>query len=987
MPSADPTTGLEIRLFGPFRVRVHSAPLPPLRTRKGQWLLALLALCYDQEIERSWLTATLWPDSSESQALYNLRRSLSDLRQALGARADCIQTPTLHRLRFDSAHCDLDIIAFKHALDGGDEQALEQAVALYAGPVLEGCTEAWVMAERATWEQAYVEALEKLAALALKHGEEARAVSYLRRVLRAAPLRETALRQLLSAQARQGELSEAVQTYRDFRLRLSRELNAQPAPETLALYRRIRREAQQSASPAPPAPEPSVFVSCPLPQPLTTFIGREEELEQIESLLMQTRLLTLTGTGGVGKTRLALRAAEELAPAFGGAVCFIELGTLTSPALIEQTLAAALEVPQTASLPLLQALLAHLRSLRLLLVLDNCEHLIAGCREIIAELLSNCPRLHVLATSRQALGMSGEAVLRVPSLSLPASDTLTSALSALENLLEASAALRLFIDRAALSRPSFRLTAQNAAPVAQICARLDGIPLAIELVAAYVRSLSVDQIASRLEANFRLLTRGETDRPSRHQTLTAAMDWSYALLSEEERRLLRRLSIFSGGFALEAAEAICAETGETVLEGLLSLLEKSLVVYEDQEGEGRYRLLETIRHYAAQKLAETEEEAALNLRHRDHYTTLAEEAARNLTGGEQVAWLTRLDRERDNLRGALDRGDPISRLRLAAALWGFWFIRGHFSEGQRWLEDALSQQTAQTAERGMALYGAGNLAMQQSDYAAAIGFLREAQAVHQALGDSQSAARDLNSLGAIAIQQGDLASARSLLEQSLILLRLSHNQHAIAQVLCNLGAVALALDDKERAKAFFEESLPLLHAQGAEPAAARCLSNLAIIAKEAERFTEARTLHQQGLEIHRRLGDSQGVAHVLSNLASLEMRMDNYAESETLFHQALPLWKELGDKAGIAYVLTGMAQLAGAQGAMERAARLFGASEALREAIHFPIPPLEREEYDRSVALAREACEEQKFTANWKSGQLMTLEQALDFAGQVHIHL
>ncbi|HZP83879.1 MAG TPA: tetratricopeptide repeat protein, partial [Chthonomonadaceae bacterium] len=750
--------------------------------------------------------------------------------------------------------------------------------------------------------------------------------------------------------------------------------------ETIALYRQIRQQAQQQTPPAPSIPAPPAPYTRPLPQPLTRFIGREEELEQIETLLTQTRLLTLTGTGGVGKTRLALRAAEELAPAFAEGVRFVELAALTSPALIPQTLAAALDVPESPGQPVFQALTAHLRARHLLLALDNCEHLLTDCARLVGELLQSCPRLHILATSRQALGLSGETVLRVPSLSLPASESLAVAPAGLDPLLQESSALRLFVDRAALSLPTFRLTPQNAAAVARLCTRLDGIPLAIELVAAHIRSLSVVQIADRLEANFVLLTRGGADRPTRHQTLSAAMDWSYALLSEEERRLLRRLSVFSGGFSLEASEAVCVEEGLNVLEPLLQLLEKSLLVYEEQDGGGRYRLLETVRRYAGQKLAETEDEPLLHARHRDYYTALAEEAASNLSGAEQVDWLACLDRERDNLRAALQHSDPPSRLRLAAALWRFWFVRGYFTEGRRWLEEALSQETAVTPARGAALYGVGNLAFHQGDYEAATGFLQKALAVHRALDDSQGAARDLNSLGAIAIGQGNLTSARDLLEQSLALLRALNDLRGVGQVLCNLGAVALAQGDQERARAFFEENLPLLRAQGEEHTVARCLSNLAIIAKKEARYAEAHALHQEGLEIHRRLGDSQGVAHVLSNLASLETLLGNLPESATLFRQALALWRELGDKAGIAYVLTGMAQLAVAQGAMPRAARLFGASEALREAIQFPIPPLEQKEYDRYVSMARAAHDEQEFAVGWKMGQFMTLEEALDFA-------
>jgi predicted ATPase/DNA-binding SARP family transcriptional activator len=1037
MTSPVPLIELNIRLFGPFSARLNDTPLPPLRTRKGQWLLALLALRYDREVERTWLATTLWPESSESQSLYNLRRSLSDLRHALGNAADCIESSSFQTLRLCSERCHLDVRAFETALREAQStecrvqsgkptdselstsnsafstlhSALQTAVALYTGPLLEGCTEEWVVAERVAREQDYIGALEKLAQRAAQREDHAEVARTMRLALAVNPLHETALRLLMQAEANQGEVASALQAYRDYSLLLAREMNAQPAPETTALYQQIRAEARRQMS--APSVSRTALPGAELhgfPQPLTRFLGREEELEQIRRLLTENRLVTLTGTGGVGKTRLAIRAAEESVGHFEEGAWFADLSPLTTPTFLTQTLAAALRLREHPGQSLLQTLTDHLRAKRLLLVLDNCEHLVADCARIVHPLLQHCPQLHLLCTSRQTLGITGEVVFSVPSLPVPPTDNLNDLPESLEYLLQESPALHLFAERAIESLPSFRLTPQNLRPIAHICRHLDGLPLAIELTAARVRGLGVEQIAARLQDNLRLFTTGGPDRQPRHQTLYAAMDWSYALLSEEERALLRRLSIFSGGFTLEAVEGLCRKeetSPETyssalethlcdVLEPLLQLQEKSLLVYEERNGRGRYRLLETIRVYAAQKLTETEE-AVLRQRHADLFLQLAEAAVPKLTGPDQAEWLERLDAEHDNLRAALaftlstqeataskHQPPPTSHqspaLRLAAALWRFWFNRGHFSEGRHWLETALRENPAPSSARATALYGAGNLALQQGDYAIATGILHEALAVQESIGDKHGMALTLNSLGALAREQSDFDTARNLLEHSLAYLREDEDKRGLAHALGNLGSVALAQGDLERAQTLFEESIPLLRAQGAEQALALCLNNLAIIALGQERYEQARAYHRQGLEIHERLGDRQGIALALSNLAGVEAQAGNVAEAQEQFRQGLRLWQELGNKVGIAYSLTAMAQLCVAQEEMRKATLLFGASDALREAIQFPIPPVERGIYERSIEQAHTALGEAEFTATTTEGRLLTLEQALAYA-------
>jgi predicted ATPase/class 3 adenylate cyclase len=478
-----------------------------------------------------------------------------------------------------------------------------------------------------------------------------------------------------------------------------------------------------------------------LPLQLTSFVGREREQAEVRRLLTTARLVTLTGTGGCGKTRLALQVGAELADAFADGVWFVDLAPLADPALVPQTVAAVLGVHEVAGRPLLQTVADHLRGRELLLILDNCEHLLDACAQLADALLRACPRLRILATSRELLGVAGESAWRVPSLTLPDARQPPAAAS-----LTQYEAVRLFIERAVAALPTFAVTNQNAPAVAQLCWRLDGIPLAIELAAARVRMLTVEQIAARLDDRFRLLTGGSRTALRRQQTLQAAIDWSYQLLSEEERLLLQRLAVFAGGWTLEAAEAVgvgASIEGADVLDLLGALVDKSLVVAEGQGAHERYRLLETIRQYAGEKLLEAGEVGPIRDQHRDWYVGLAARAEPELTGPGEEEWLGRLEVEHDNLRAALAwslEGDPGVGLRLAASLGGFWARHGHLVEGRRWLEAFLTRAPApddpeEQRVRARALRRAGILASDQQDRAAARTFLAESLILFRALGD------------------------------------------------------------------------------------------------------------------------------------------------------------------------------------------------------------------------------------------------------------
>jgi non-specific serine/threonine protein kinase len=633
--------------------------------------------------------------------------------------------------------------------------------------------------------------------------------------------------------------------------------------------------------------------------------------------------------------------AAEVVDEYADGARFVELAALFDPMLVPQAVASSLGVREIPGRPLLAGLLEELQRKELLLVLDNCEHLVDACTHLTVAMLQACPGLRVLATSREALSAPGETVWRVPSLSLP---DLTRVPEVEELIL--SEAVQLFVERATSIRPSFLPTPENARAVSELCRRLDGIPLAIELAAARVPIMSVAQIAERLDDRFRLLTgRSRTVLP-RHQTLKAAVDWSYNLLSGEEKAVWRRLSVFVGGWTLEAGEVI-GEGGEVgagdVLDLLTQLVSKSLVLVDEQGGSARYRFLETLAQYGRDRLLESGEADAVRDRHLRWFLRLAEQAEPELVGAQQAAWLALLEAEHDNLRAAmewsLNVGEPEAGLRLASAVWRFWFIHGYLSEGRRWLEMLLKRSDrVSTAVRANALLAAGNLAVfGQSDFAAGRSYYEESLVLWREAGDDGGVARLLNGLGMLAAGQGDHAVARHLYEEALMIRRRLGDKWGVANSLHNLGRVVFRQGD----------------------------------------YATANTLLKESLAIWRELGDKQNIAMALVNMGFIACSQDDYPSAKAYVAESLAIRQELGDKRGIAYALEGFAWLAAAQGHGARAARLFGAAETLRHALGAPLPPADRPYYDRMIGAARSAVGEDQFSAAWGEGRAMTLEQAV----------
>ena len=674
-----------------------------------------------------------------------------------------------------------------------------------------------------------------------------------------------------------------------------------------------------------------------LPMQVTSFIGREKEIVEVKRLLLAERLITLTGPGGTGKTRLSLQVGADLLELFPDGVWLVELVSLADPALVVQTVAVTLGVRESSGRPLLSQLTGYLRGKDVLLILDNCEHLVDACAQLVTTLLQACPTLFVLASSRESLGIAGETAYRVPSLSTPDTRRPTP-----HESLTQYEAVRLFIERAETVQPGFAVTRENAPAIAQICHRLEGIPLAIELAAVRIRMLSVEQIAARLDDRFRLLTGGSRTAMPRHQTLRALIDWSYDLLTGTERILLRRLAVFAGGWTLDAAEAICAGDGletDAILDALSQLINKSLVQPDCEPApEARYRLLETIRQYARERLLEAGGGEGVRQRHLDYFLALAEAAEPDLRGARQVVALDRLEKEIDNLRGALEwslEANVVAGMRLAGALLWYWHIRSRKTEGMEWLErlleedarvplpdaDSLPHQSA----RGKALNTAGALLVMHGDAEKGYRLSEESLALHRSLGlaGRRGAGIALWNLAEGRARHEDLDQAIALSEESLALMRAVQDKFWIAQCLDNLGSYALIRGDFNRSKAIWEEDLALRHALGDQDGIAWVLSCLASLYFWHGDHEQAKRLFDESIGVFRKVNNLWGVSMALSGLGTVVLAQGELAEASSLYEEALSFGREMGDQNTVAGRRYDLARVAWSQGDYARAGKLY----------------------------------------------------------------
>ncbi|MBI1741930.1 tetratricopeptide repeat protein [Candidatus Acetothermia bacterium] len=1045
---------LKVQLLGRFSVWRDGVLLAPSdwKRRKTQTLFKVLVSERGRVFTQDQLIEILFPDLQPQKAADNLYGRVGELRRALepdlGKSSDSRYVLSAGRGGYCfsvEAPCWVDIEEFQKHIQSAQRaeeaghwadasKSYEQAIALYQGDYLaEDLYEEWTLALRERWREAYLTGLVRLADCHARVGKYDRVFEYCQKAIELDPGRESAYRQKMLYHALIGELGKAAQVYQECVKILRERCEAEPSPETRRLHDQILAgEISQREYPAPALP-----ARHNLPLPLTSFIGREREISEIKGLLSRVRSLTLSGIGGSGKTRLALRVAGELLDEYVDGVWLVDLSTLANPALVAQAVASALGVKEEPGRSLLDTLSESLKPKRFLLILDNCEHLIGACAPLAEVLLQRCSGLKILATSREALGFRGETIWQVPPLSVPDLRNLPAAGPDVVSALRQYESIQLFIERALTVLPSFAVTDQNVTLVAQVCRQLDGLPLAIELAAARMKVLSIEQLAARLEDRFRLLTGGSRTAQSRQQTLQAMMDWSFQLLLEKEKFLLRRLSIFAGGFTLEAAESVCGEKenmsrGDSrivpteILDLLVQLVEKSLVIREQGSEAARYRMLETVRQYGWERLAEAGEMEMLQRRHLDYFLELVEEAEPNLTRADQLTWLNRLETEHDNVRTALKyslQSAVEKGLRLAAAAWRFWEVRGYLGEGRGWLEKLLEaagtndDRPELVSARATALGAAGNLARDQGDYAAARTLYEEALKTFRRLEHQRGITFMLQNLGLLAWSLGDYTTARSRYEESLQIWRALGNKQGMANSLNNLGNVARDQGDYARARSLYEQSLAITQELSDKRGTATLLRNLGQLAWLERSFEVARARLKESLELHKVLGDKQGIAHSLGQLGNIALVQGDYSTARSLCEQSLSMMRGIKDRRGIAYALKDLGNVVKAQGDDERATALYeeslvlqkqlgnkrgiaesleglaklhkqseraihlcSAAEALREAISAPLPPVDRDDHDRFLATMRTKLGEKTFALAWAEGRTMTLDQAIEYA-------
>ena len=1001
--SAEKIKFLSLQMLGVCFIEVGGRTID-LR-RKPKRLVKLLALQSNQRLHREQIVELLWADQEPEAAINNLHKTIHAARRAFepdlisGGDSKFISTKEGQIILTAPDGLQIDFLDFEtlaaEALRSTDEKSHENALAIYAGDLLpEDLYEDWTNERRESLRRSHRKLLHKLAALYESRAKFEQGAEVSRKLLALDELDEDAHRSLMRSLSLGGNRQQAVKQFEQCRAVLKKELDVEPENETRELFEQIvsgkfqpqTKQSQLSAdlsggkSSTPPTPRTN------LPHQLTSFVGRAGEIAEIKNLLKRTRLLTLTGAGGIGKTRLALESAGELLDKFRDGVWFVELAALSDSSLVVRAAAAVLGVQEDASRPLTETLHEFLRSKQILLIFDNCEQIVGACAALVAELLKNCSELRVLATSREALDTSGEIVWSVPTLSLPSEIRVQTALADFADY----EAVQLFIERARLVKRRFSLAANNAETIARLCRQLDGIPLAIELAAARVRVLSVEQITARLDNSLQLLTSGGRTTVPRHQTLRAAIDWSYEILSAPEQAMWRALAVFAGGFTLDAAEFVCAglSKDDSILDLLTNLIDKSIVSASEREAETRYSMLETIRQYAAEKLRVAGEEIIIRPLHFDYFLQLAERAESEFSKPAQREWFGRVETELDNYRVALRwRVDAEKNaafgLRLCNALYRFWQAHGYLSEARGWFAAALSLvgDDVEKPVRAEAFYRFGDLANLQGDFAEAQTAFEESVRLWREAGGSRVRLIGVvEQLAFVAIRLGDYGRAANLYGECLDFWRASGEQIGVARVLNGFGVLARYEGDYDLAASRLEEGLSIFRTLNHKYGLTAMMHNLGEAKLYQGDLIRAETLLEESLALAREITDKRWESYALTTLGNLAVERGDPQKALVNFKTALMICREIGEKPFVAFILEGFACAFAEQTDARRAYRFRGAATALRESLKMMRSPAEQAILNRHLdktGVQNEATEHE-----YRAGRAMPLDAAVQFALQ-----
>jgi len=948
---------LDVRLFGEPRFIADGVPARITMPPKALLLLCVLALKAGQPVDRTKLAFTLWPDEPEDEAKGKLRRHLHLLGRAIASTDDKPQiaaTNTTLTLNV-AASCTVDVVEFERLSRSPED--LESAAALYSGDLLANFYEDWLEAPRRRLRELQLQNLLALAERAIQLEDPAKALEHARAALRIDPWREDAIRHVVLARTQLGDRSGAMQEYAHFVSRLREEFGAEPLSETKQAF-----EAAKIVEP----PKTN------LPLETTSFIGRQAQLYALNDLLQTSRMVTVTGPGGVGKSRTAIYCARELVPSYSDGVWLIEAGTGSSEEHLLHAIAETLgldDMPQAVSL---HALTQRLRDRRVLLVFDNVETFVDPCGHVCESILTSCQHISILATSREPLAITSEQVMRLA----PFDDD--------------ADAVALFYDRAHAADVSFAQTQQNRDVVAEICRRMDRLPLATELAAARVATLSPEEILERLHDRFALLKRARAPAVRHHQTLRATIAWSHDLLSQEEKTLFRRLAIFAGAFTLAAIEAVCADEAfsrAAILDTVARLVDKSLVSPILSGQTRRYRFLDSIREYALCEIYESADVPELRERYLAYYASLASRSAKELSGPRQQSFLQMLQEELDNLRAALQFGEvdashAAACLAIACELQQFWLVRGYFAEGRRWIGKTLEAADEYIGQgtRARALSSAALLASFSDDRSAAQQLEQQAVELRGQIGDEDGVAQSVHSLGCYAFDVGDFDRAQAFFMDALERARRIGAQTLIAKALDNVGLCAVALGDFEAARKSLEESLVLYRAQEDAYGTSWVLAHLGWLFERMHKYDTSLALHEESLKIREQLNDRHGIACSSLAMARCFDALGHRETARAARRRSITIWRELRYTIWFTEAFENYAYAESTGGDARRAATFLGAAEKLRSVSGKSLPVYERAEHDAALAHLERGLGADQLARCMQAGSSMQIDELLNFA-------